>query len=819
MESMSHRYAAVLAADVAHYSRLMEGDSEGTVQALKNCRAIFRRCVTSHHGREFGSVGDSLMAEFASPVEAIRAARRIHSELENDVAPLADGSRMRVRIGLHAGDVISDGENLFGDVVNTAARLQAIAKPGGITLSGFLHEQIRKERGVAFRSLGQHQLKNIAEPVNVFEVARQHRRVSWRRFRLLALTYKTALAATFGVVVAGAMFVAYFESQKTGIGSVIEVPVSSKSVAILPFRNESKDGHDDLLVNGIHADVITQLAKLPTLEKVTSRRSVEIYRDIDTPIGKIAQELSVTYIVESDVRRSGERLRINVQLVNALTDDHVWAESYDRRINEENLFAVQGEIARDIALALHLVLTAEQEESMVKPATQSIEAYNEFVLGHEEMAKMNEDGLLKAQAHFEVAVELDPNYVLAHVGRADALGLQSLFLSRISFSDTVERWQESITKALTLDPRSGEAHASLALLRALQDRPAEAEQLAVKAIELSPNYSAAYHLYANLLGGQGKDEESIIQFRKAFALDPNAPLLTKDFAAQLFALGRVEEAEVRLIDGIRRNPGFSQLYRELYLQMIPAGRSSDALRALHAWLVVLPGNQMIREWICFALIHLGDDVAAEKCIANLETDFNRVFVVHEVMLSTVRHQPSQSLEHLERFAARQNLAPIARQFIGQQYIFHGMPEKAAPYANDIAPMMMGEREIAVTVENIDDAFLAAAVLYHQGHIDRANYLFDQALDVMRLLPRVRGKSVQFRDILIYVVRDEKDLAIAALRDALRDHWRSGSWYLHTPMFSTMDEEPEWRELMERLESEMAEEVLWYREHKDDPLFE
>jgi class 3 adenylate cyclase/tetratricopeptide (TPR) repeat protein len=225
MEGMSHRFAAVLAADVARYSRLMESDGEGTVQALKGCRDIFQRCVTEHHGREFGSVGDSLMAEFPSPVEALRAAHCIQRDFALANEKVAEDSRLEFRIGLHMGDVISDSEDVFADVVNTAARLQELAVSGGIVVSGLLHEQVKKEPGLTFRALGQQYFKNITEPVHAYELESSHTRINWHRARLTVGSYRSALAAVLGVLATGLLFVAYFEAREPKApGPVIEVP-------------------------------------------------------------------------------------------------------------------------------------------------------------------------------------------------------------------------------------------------------------------------------------------------------------------------------------------------------------------------------------------------------------------------------------------------------------------------------------------------------------------------------------------------------------------------------------------------------------------
>ena len=239
MAGTSHRFAAVLAADVARFSARMESDAEATVQTLQNCRLLFRRCVEDHRGREFGSVGDSLMAEFQSPVEALRAARDFQAQLNASTPGTAERDPLLFRIGLHAGDVLINEDDLFGDVVNTAARLQELARPGGIAMSGFFNYQVRNEPGVDFRAMGTHSLKNIAEPVAVYEVARQRRRFNWRRLKLALLPYRIALAATLGVVLASLTLIAYQEyREQPGMGGIIDIPSNPEAVRFWIIGND-----------------------------------------------------------------------------------------------------------------------------------------------------------------------------------------------------------------------------------------------------------------------------------------------------------------------------------------------------------------------------------------------------------------------------------------------------------------------------------------------------------------------------------------------------------------------------------------------------
>ena len=225
MREMSHRYAAVLAADVAQYSRLMERDGEGTVAALNDCRDIFRRRVTSHHGREFGRAGDSLMAEFGSAVEALRAARDIQADLAHDSETESGDQCLDMRIGIHAGDVIADGQDIYGDVVNVAARLQGFARPGGVAMSEFVYAQVHKEAGCAFSSLGRQPLHNIEEPIRVYELRRREHPFSARRLRFAMSRYMPAIAAVLGAMIVGLLLLAFLnQPEERGLGPTTDVP-------------------------------------------------------------------------------------------------------------------------------------------------------------------------------------------------------------------------------------------------------------------------------------------------------------------------------------------------------------------------------------------------------------------------------------------------------------------------------------------------------------------------------------------------------------------------------------------------------------------
>lgn len=356
MRDMNHRFAAVLAADVAHFSRHMEIDSEATVSALKDCRASFRDCVSSHGGREFGSVGDSFMAEFPSAVEALRAARQCHSELAALSTNNEKGERLAVRIGIDAGDVIDDGKNLFGEAVNTAARLQQLARPDGIVLSAIVYRLAHNEPGFSFSSLGKRQLKNIVEPVHVYEVDEVRHTFSSHRLQLVAARYAPALAAVAGVAAVGALLIGYLEIRGgPRIVGTVEVPPVN-SIAVLPFDAVGATEEGAWLADGIHSQILIGLTKLESIDRVISCTSAYRHRNRQAAIRDIAQELGVAKVLEATVQRSAGHLRVSVELIDGFTEEYIWAETYDREFTDESILIIQAEIARDIVAALRFAL-------------------------------------------------------------------------------------------------------------------------------------------------------------------------------------------------------------------------------------------------------------------------------------------------------------------------------------------------------------------------------------------------------------------------------------------------------------------------------
>ncbi|MCH7501957.1 MAG: winged helix-turn-helix domain-containing protein [Proteobacteria bacterium] len=649
---------------------------------------------------------------------------------------------------------------------------------------------------------------------------------------------RIALTAFLGLIVIAAVVVIYrstlispIESPQLSVEGTTQSEPSRYSIAVLPFRNRSAVAEDAFFVDGIHDDILIQLAKLSSLDKVISRTSVERYRETTKPLQQIGQELAVATILEGGVQRAGDQVRINAQLIDAQTDEHLWAETYDRELTVENLFAIQSEISREIVGALQLVLTDEENARLKVMPTISLEAHNEFVLGHREMAKRTAEALFQAQAHFENAIELDPNYALAYVGLADSLTLQFVygFLKFedgfLKFADSLMPRQSAIDRALELDPMSGEAYTSLAQIKVTEMKHEEAEKYFLKGIYLSPNYATAHHWYAMYLRGSGRYEEALPHIRKAIEFDPMVPALTATLGSLLWDLGRVEEAQAALLKGIGRNPEFPRFYTTMSSQLLALGRIGEAVNWFRAATRLAPSNFRLVVFECYLYLELAADQLAERCYDSVEDSFGERAFGRRLDLYLFRSQMGGEAAKLIEQLAQRDLGHYMMNFLARLHFLNGEADKARSIWQDLWPELYGDEDIIVKAnEMLKHSFemqtivYVAYTLYVDGQLDRADYLFDHALETMQSMHRVRGIGYDEMDVFIHAMRGEKRKAIAALREAIDMGWRRGWWVLRSPLYDSMREEPEWVGLVNELEADIARQRQWYENHKDDPLF-
>jgi TolB-like protein/DNA-binding winged helix-turn-helix (wHTH) protein/Tfp pilus assembly protein PilF len=596
------------------------------------------------------------------------------------------------------------------------------------------------------------------------------------------------------------------------------VVLDAQSIAVLPFANRSDLAQDQFFADGIQDDLLTLLAKVDSL-KVISRTSVMRYRDGERSIPEIAAELGVANILEGGIQRSADQVRVNVQLIDARTDDHLWAEIYDRELNAENLFAIQSEISHHIVEALHGALDDRASRQLDERPTDNLEAYAAFVLGRQAQNRRTQESLEAAQKHFEQAVALDPGYTLAYVGLADTLNLMSTY-GTASQAELWERRQALVDRALELDPESGEAWTALAALRVDQKRPEEAEPYFQRAIEFSPGYATAYHWYAYLLENAGRAEEALPVIRKALELDPMAPILTVQYARVLWRLGRVEGANAALIEGLRRNPQFLSYYMNLATNLRELGQMAESMRWIRAGIALDETLFPLRIMECKRYLDFDDEPAAAQCFDEVETAFPVASRGGRVELHQFRGDFEPALAEALALEARFPL-PFAHLTVGWTLLSNRRVDEAIALVEEHWPTVMASdgAEIA-NIDELTAATLAGHALWHAGDRQRANVVLDNALDTMATLPRVRGDGYGEMDVAIHVLRGDRERAIEALGEAIDAKWRDNWWRFRYPFYDVMNEEPEWRALIAELEADAVRQQERYAESeaRNEPLF-
>ncbi|MCB2020184.1 MAG: hypothetical protein KDG44_05225, partial [Burkholderiaceae bacterium] len=524
------RLAAILAADASGYSRLMASDEPGTVAALDCARAVFGEHIGGHQGRVIDMAGDSVLAIFETAAGAVSAALAVQEELSARAAAQHETCRMRFRIGVHLGDVIekSDG-TVYGDGVNTAARLESLADPGGVCASEAVECALRHRLQVRFEDLGEQSLKNLPQPVRAFRVAASGSGIA------PAAVPQTTTAAPAGIA-GGAP-----EPASAGEGRS-----HKPAIAVLPFDNMSGEAEQEFFTDGITEDIITELSRFRELF-VISRNSSFKYKGQKVDVAKFARELGVQYVVEGSVRKAGNRVRITVQLIDAETDRHVWAERYDRDL--EDIFAIQDEVTTAIVATLPGRVEAASRDRAARKTTANMAAYECVLTGKLLHHRSNREDNLRAQEMLERAIALDPNYAHAHAWRACVLGQRWGYNWCEDRSVLQPMVVAELQAALALDENDSDVHRIFAAVNLIYEDFEQCLYHQQRALALNPNDDLIVVQQGEILTWCGQPEEGIEWIRKAMQLNPYHPeRFWGHLARAYFGCGRFAEA----LDAARR---------------------------------------------------------------------------------------------------------------------------------------------------------------------------------------------------------------------------------------------------------------------------
>ena len=529
---MERRLAAILAADVVGYSRLMEVDETGTLSRLKaHMSALLAPKIAEHRGHIVKTTGDGLLAEFQSVVEAVLCAVEIQRGMAERTIEEPEAHRILFRIGINIGDIIIEDGDIFGDGVNVAARLEGLAEPGGICVHRDVRSQVQNRVPFAFEDMGLAEVKNIARPLRVYRVVFDGTkpivaapRPQWRRKAGKALPATLALAVILSLIATGALVwngwrVTAEEGASPRVAAISDKP----SLAVLPFANRSNDPEQEYFAEGLTDDLITRLGGVSGLF-VISRSSVLGYKGKTVKPEDAASDLGVHYILEGSVRKSGDQLRINADLVDTKTGHQLWARQYNGKLAD--IFALQDEVIGAIVSALTLELTDAEQEHIARVPTSNLEAYDYYLRAETEgYYKLDFDTFGRALAFYRKAIELDPEFADAHAGYARTAAEVWRFDSDQIMPAAVARKRayEAAGRALALDSRNARAYTVLAILQLSDGRHEEAIQSARRAVDLNPGDAEGWANLGMVLSYAGQDADSVAAIGDALRLSPAAP--------------------------------------------------------------------------------------------------------------------------------------------------------------------------------------------------------------------------------------------------------------------------------------------------------
>ena len=584
------------------------------------------------------------------------------------------------------------------------------------------------------------------------------------------------------------------------------------SIAVLPFANRSNRDEDQFFTDGIHDDLLTTIANIGSM-KVISRTSVMEYKDTTKKLPEIAKELGVANILEGGIQRSGNQVRINVQLIDAATDEHLWAEIYDRELTAENLFAIQSEVSNAIAAALHTALSPDEARRINSVPTKNLEAYEAYMLGRERWRRRTAESITESVELFKTATMLDPEFALAWVGLCDAYLLLDNYAGADN-KDVLPKAEAALERAMQIDDQLGEAYTSLGAIHVVRLEHDEAEAAFNKSIELTPNYSTAYHWYGLLLRDTQRYAEFEQTITKALELDPLYPVL-HNLAAQVKLIhGDFDGAFAiyeRLID---IDPDSVFAYRGLSNYHVSVtGRLNEALIWDQEVFRLDPDNPRYAANIAWDLLDLGDFVESQRWLDKtfeLQSDFRYGHSV-ATRLALATHDQQRILEHLSQIPADESSAFSLNietdVFVRDLSVTGGVEGMLAKY-EAVLPGIVSDREYVA--RNVYDwaSISVAALLLESGNREQALHLLDSAQAAVATMPMQGWFGYGYRLAAIYAVRGEKEAALAELTKLIDTGYVEGWWYIfdHSLAFESLRDDPRFQALRARVAANVAEQL-------------
>ena len=546
------KLTAILSADVAGYSRLMDQDEEATIRTLTTYRSAISDLVQQYRGRVVDTTGDNLMAEFTSAVDAVKCALEVQRELAERNAELSHERRMEFRIGLNVGDVVEEEDRIYGDGVNIAARVEGLSEAGGICISGRVYDQVENKLDLKCEFLGEQKVKNITRPVRVYQVRTES------------------------------------NAAVSELSRTLELP-DKPSIAVLPFDNMSGDSEQEYFTDGITEDIITALSRFRWFF-VIARNSTFTYKGKAVHVKQVAQDLGVRYVLEGSVRKAGNRVRITAQLIDASTGHHVWAERYDRDL--EDIFAVQDEITENIVTSVGPEFFSAEMQRAQRKEVRSLDAWDYVMRASSHHSRYTRKDVAEAQRLLRKAIELDPMSAEAFCLLAFTHLMQVQFGWSESVVQSINEATKAAQSAVGIDDRDAWAHTALGMVDLISKRYDNAVRRLEKAIALNPNLANAYGGLGQALALAGEYNGAVTQINKAIRLSPRDPFMVYWFGhlgLASFVEERYEDACDWGSKAIQENPRFPGGHRLLASSYGQLGRVNEAATELKELLLLMPG--------------------------------------------------------------------------------------------------------------------------------------------------------------------------------------------------------------------------------------
>ena len=601
---LQRRLGVIMFTDLVGYSALTQRDEPLALRLLEEHRAIVRPLLAQHGGREIKTIGDAFLVEFSSAFAAAACAIAIQQAFHEQNLTATPDHRILLRIGLHAGDIIHKGNDVFGDGVNIAARIEPLAEPGGICVSEDVARQIQNKAAYPLAKLGTGELKNIAMPVDIYRVL-----LPWTKARLplaARLSFllrkksiqRTLLAGAAGLVLLAALL---FRSTVKPV-----TPAPANRLAVLPMVNFSGDARDEYFADGMTEELISSLATVRELD-VIARTSITKFKGARLDIAEIGKALSVGSILEGTIRMAGEQARIDVRLVDVASQKTIWSQEYSRLIKD--VFAVQSAIAQSVTDALKVQLLTGEKKLIERRGTENSEAYRQYLLGRSHLNKRTGDEVMKAIENFSRSAELDPGFALTYAGLAECYTLAgSAGYGTLPRTQSNDRAREFAVKAVTLDESLAEAHASLGYVKFRADWDWQAAETEFKrALELKPGYARAHEWYALYLSIQRRFAEAMAEMRRAQQLDPLSTSVSNGIGRILHFQRQYDDALLQFRKTLELEPQYAEAFFSLGMTYQAMHRYDDALAAYQT-AIPLSGNRPVM----IAMLGMAEGLAGRK---------------------------------------------------------------------------------------------------------------------------------------------------------------------------------------------------------------